>query len=56
MLASIRDSFFGTIEPTVPFTSPPGDGNLNAVVTIACGQRSAGSPAGVGLPGSPLTA
>jgi hypothetical protein len=35
MLVSIRDSFFGTIGPTVPFTSPPGDGNLNVVVTIA---------------------
>ena len=34
-LVSIRDSFFGTIPPTVPFTSPAGDGNLNVVVTIA---------------------
>ena len=34
-LVSIRDSFFGTIGPTVPFTSPPGDGNLNVDVTIA---------------------
>ena len=35
LLVSIRDSFFGTMGPTVPFTSPPGDGNLNVVVTIA---------------------
>jgi hypothetical protein len=34
-LVSIRDSFFGTIPPTVPFTSPAGDGNLNVVVTVA---------------------
>src|SRR5262245_53743991 len=32
-LVSIRDSFFGTIPPTVPFTSPAGDGTLNVVVT-----------------------
>jgi hypothetical protein len=34
-MLSIRDSFFGTIGPTVPFMSPAGDGNLNVVVTIA---------------------
>jgi hypothetical protein len=34
-LVSIRDSFFGTKGPDVPFTSPAGDGNLNVVVTIA---------------------
>jgi hypothetical protein len=33
-LVSIRDSFFGTIT-TGPLISPPGDGNLNVVVTIA---------------------
>jgi hypothetical protein len=33
-LVSIRDSFFGTIT-TGPLLSPPGDGNLNVVVTIA---------------------
>ena len=33
-LVSIRDSFFGTIT-TGPLVSPPGDGNLNVVVTIA---------------------
>jgi hypothetical protein len=35
VLVSIRDSFFGTIPPTVPFTSPAGDGNRSVVVTIA---------------------
>ena len=34
-LISIRDSFFGTIPPTVQFQSPAGDGNLNVVVTIS---------------------
>ena len=33
-LVSIRDSLFGTIT-TGPLLSPPGDGNLNVVVTIA---------------------
>ena len=33
-LVSIRDSFFGTIT-TGPLVPPPGDGNLNVVVTIA---------------------
>jgi hypothetical protein len=34
-LVSIRDSFFGTIPPTVQFQSPAGDGNLNVVVVIS---------------------
>jgi hypothetical protein len=33
-LVSIRDSLFGTVT-TGPLISPPGDGNLNVVVTIA---------------------
>jgi hypothetical protein len=33
-LVSIRDSFFGLIT-TAPLIPPPGDGNLNVVVTIA---------------------
>jgi len=33
-LVSIRDSVFGTIT-TGPLVPPPGDGNLNVVITIA---------------------
>ena len=33
-LVSIRDSLFGTVT-TGALVSPPGDGNLNVVVTIA---------------------